>query len=78
MIMLVFFFFSVNIILSFSSLIFSSVVTISFYILSKKFFLTRQGLSDARVASVTKKNMILQYIFYIDSQSLEIQYRIND
>ena len=28
---------------------------ISFYILSKRFFLKREGLPDARVASVTKK-----------------------
>ena len=35
---------------SFSSLILSSVMMISFYILSKKFFPKREGLSDARVA----------------------------
>ena len=51
---------------------------ISFYILSKRFFLKRKRLSDARVASITKKNMVLQYIFYIDSQSLESQYQMND
>ena len=28
---------------------------ISFYIISKRFFLKRKGLSDARVASITKK-----------------------
>ena len=28
---------------------------ISFYILSKRFFLKRKGLSDGRVASVTKQ-----------------------
>ena len=28
---------------------------ISFYILSKRFFLKHEGLSDARVASITKK-----------------------
>ena len=28
---------------------------ISFYILSKRFFLKLEGLSDARVASITKK-----------------------
>ena len=27
----------------------------SFYILSERFFLKREGLSDARVASITKK-----------------------
>ena len=39
----------------FSFLISSSIVIISFYFLSKRFFLKREGLSDARVASVTKK-----------------------
>ena len=39
----------------FSSLISSSVVMISFYILSKRFFLKREGLSDERVVSITKK-----------------------
>ena len=38
---------------SFSSLILSSVV--SYYILSKRFFLKCKGLFDARVASITKK-----------------------
>ena len=28
---------------------------LSFFILSKRFFLKREGLSDARVASITKK-----------------------
>ena len=32
----------------------------------------REGLSDARVASS------LQYMFYIDSKSLESQYLMND
>ena len=36
---------------SFASLIFSSIM-ISFYILPKRFFLKRKGLSDARVVSV--------------------------
>ena len=39
---------------SFSSLMLS-IATISFYIISKKFFLKRKGLFDARVASRTKK-----------------------
>ena len=38
-----------------SSLIFSSIDMISFYIPSKRFFLKYKGLSDARVASITKK-----------------------
>ena len=38
---------------------------ISFYILSESVILKGKGLSDARVASITrKKNMVLQYIFY--------------
>ena len=37
-----------------------------------------KGLSDARVASVTKKEYGLAVHFYIDSQSLESQYLIND
>ena len=40
---------------SFPSLVLSSVVMISFYILSKRFFLKRKVLSNARVASITKK-----------------------
>ena len=39
----------------FSSLILSSIFMISFYILSTRFFLKRKGLSDARVASIIKK-----------------------
>ena len=40
---------------NFSALILPSVVIISFYILSKRFFLKRKGLSDARVVSITNK-----------------------
>ena len=40
---------------SFSSLIFSSIVVISFYIPSKKLFLKHKELSDARIVSITKK-----------------------
>ena len=40
---------------SFSFLILSSIVMISFYILSKRFLLKLEGLSDARLASITKK-----------------------
>ena len=42
----------------FSSLVLWSVALISFYILSKRFFLKREELSDARVVSITK-NMVL-------------------
>ena len=31
------------------------MIMISFYILSKRFFLKRKGLSDVKVVSVTKK-----------------------
>ena len=40
------------ILLYFSSKILSSVVTISFYIHSKRFFLKREKLSDVRIVSV--------------------------
>ena len=40
---------------SFSSLILSSIVMNSFYILSKRFSLRREELFDARVVSITKK-----------------------
>ena len=52
-----------------SSLILSSVVMISFYIIFKKLFSKRKGLLDARVrvVSITKKNMVLLHIFYKDS-----------
>ena len=40
---------------NFSSLILSSVVMISFYILSKKFFYKREELYNARFVSITKK-----------------------
>ena len=40
---------------SFSSLILPSIVMISFHIVSKRFFLKVEGLSDARVASIIKK-----------------------
>ena len=40
---------------NFSSLILSSNVLISFYILSKRLFLKREELSDEKVASITKK-----------------------
>ena len=40
---------------SFSSLILSSIVMVSFHILSERFFLKCKGLSDVKEASVTKK-----------------------
>ena len=48
---------------NFPSLILSSIVMIGFYI-SERLFLKRKGLSDAKVLSITKKNMVLRYIFY--------------
>ena len=49
------------------SLILSSIVMISFYVFSATCFLKRKGLSDARVASITKKEYGFQYIFCKDS-----------
>ena len=43
---------------------------ISFYILSQRIFLKRKGLSDAKVASITRKEYGLQYILYKYLQSL--------
>ena len=39
----------------FSAVILSSIAMINFYILSKRFFLTRVQLSHARVVAITKK-----------------------
>ena len=50
---------------NFSSLILSSIVMISFFIISKIFFLKREGIFHARVASLSKKEYG-QYIFYED------------
>ena len=52
---------------SFSYLILSSVVMISFCVLSKRIFLKRKGSSDARVASVTKKEYGFEVHFLRDS-----------
>ena len=48
---------------SFSSQILPSVVMISFYILSKRFILKREGLSDARVLSITNKTWFFNPFF---------------
>ena len=40
---------------------------IRFYILSKRFFLKREGLSDARVLSVTKKEYGFAVPFFVKS-----------
>ena len=40
---------------------------ISFYILPERLLKKREGLSYARLVSVTKKNIILQYMFCKDS-----------
>ena len=63
---------------NFSSLILWSIVMISFYILSERFFLKCKGLFDARVTSITKKEYGFAAHFYIDSLSFESQYLIND
>ena len=68
MIMLIFFAASLLIpYCSFSSLVPPSIFMISFYILSKRFFLKCEASSDARAASITKKNIVLQFIFCKDS-----------
>ena len=46
---------------SFSSLILSANFTISFYILSKRFFLKYKELSDARV-TITKKGFPVHFL----------------
>ena len=38
---------------------------ISFYVLSERFFLKRKGLSDARVASITKKEYGFAVCFFV-------------
>ena len=56
---------------NFSSLILSTIIVmISFYILSKRFFLKRKRLSDARVASITKKGYgFAVHLFYTFTKS---------
>ena len=50
---------------SFSSLILSSIFIRSFYILSTRYFLKREEVSDARVVSKTKKNMVFALLIKI-------------
>ena len=49
---------------NFSSRILSSIVLISFCIHSKRFFRRREGLSDARVASITEKEKSFAVNFF--------------
>ena len=52
----------------FLSPILSSLVMISFYILSKRFFLKCEELSDARVVSKTKNEYGLHFLYrFIES-----------
>ena len=46
-----------------SSIVLPSMVTINFYTPSKRFFLKRQELSDARVVSITKKEYVFAVLF---------------
>ena len=65
---------------SFSSLILSFVM-ISFCILSKRSFLKRKILSEARVVSIWlhgSMNIVWQYVFSKDSCSRGTQYLMND
>ena len=48
---------------NFSSLIISSVIIISFYVLSERFFLNKKGLSNPRITSITKN----EYGFSVNS-----------
>ena len=50
---------------NFSCLILSSVVIINFYIISKRFFLRREELSDKRLVSITKKRIWFWSILFI-------------
>ena len=50
---------------NFSCLILSSIVIINFYIISKRFFLRREELSDKRLVSVTKKRIMFWSILFI-------------
>ena len=50
---------------NFSSLILLSVLIISFHVLSKRFFLKREGLSGARVVSITKKEYGFAVHFFV-------------
>ena len=55
---------------NFSSLTLSSIVMINFYILSKRLYLRRKRLSDARVSSINKKVCFFSVHFYKDSRSI--------
>ena len=51
---------------------------VSFYIISERFSLKIKGLSDARVASIFKKeNASAVHFLCVYSQSLKIQYLMN-
>ena len=52
---------------NFSFLILSSIIIISFYIPSKRFFLNRKRLTDARITAVTKKIWFCSTFFHKDS-----------
>ena len=61
---------------SFSSLNLSLTARISFYLLSKRFFLKRKGLSDAKVVTITKKEYGFAVHFF--AEIVETQYLMND
>ena len=52
---------------NFSSLNFSLIFVVSFYIISERFLFKRKGLSNIRVASITKKECGFAVHFYKDS-----------
>ena len=55
---------------NFSSFVLSSIVMISFYILSKILFLKREGLSGARVTSITKTGIWICRTFFVKIDSV--------
>ena len=50
-----------------SPVLLSTIVMISFYVLSKRFFLKRKGLSHEKVASITKKKYDFAVLFALYS-----------
>ena len=51
---------------------------ISLYVLSKRFFLKFKGISEAKVASITKKELGLRKRFVEIHNFLKSQYLVND
>ena len=60
---------------SFSSLVLSWIVMINFYIVSKRFFLKHEELSDGRVVSITKKIWFCSRVFIKIHKVLKVNIR---